>query len=612
MTRTSPNPVARLLSRALPVFFLALPASGFAQEPPPVPPDSIRADTATIDSIPRDSVTLQADSLRPAVPFPDMFIGPAADPARGIWVWDREALLREAALTVLDLLERIPAVATFRAGAYGQPEAASGWGGTAGRVEVLLDGFILDPLVGSTYDLSLVPLAHLRELRVERRLGVLRIHLLTENPLDARPYTRIEAGVGEPDADMFRALFTVPYAIVGPLSLAIERVDTDGTLGREPATVFTGWGKWSWNSADRGVQFEARRTTVRREPQSPWPVERVRQDLIMRARNHFTSALTGEIYAGLMHMEEEPALTQADSAVERLERDVVQAGARLALQVPAGLVTGIVRYRNEAPLPSLETAVDGDFRVGPLSAGAEVSRATWDGGDATLFTSARAALGPLGGFSVFGEWMSGERGAAVWPDSMVVEDRSGWRAGLALSLGTRASGSVSYVSVDRTRALPFGLPWDSASPPTTASEATAVEAQGRLILVRRWGLAIESAITDWQDLRGWVYTPVRSWRTALEVHTLPLPSGNLEILARAEAAQRSVTLAYAASPEEGESLFVELPSYTTFNAYLQIRVIDVRAFIGLEDARGQDIAQLPDRFRRGPRIFYGVKWNLWN
>ena len=50
----------------------------------------------------------------------------------------------------------------------------------------------------------------------------------------------------------------------------------------------------------------------------------------------------------------------------------------------------------------------------------------------------------------------------------------------------------------------------------------------------------------------------------------------------------------------------------TVDAYLQIRIIDVRLFGRFEDLLGKNAVEVPGRVILGPRIFYGVKWNFWN
>jgi hypothetical protein len=632
---------------ALALFLLLLLAAPLrAQDPPPrdtvrvPPPDTVVVDTVALPEMPADTPVAEP-TPRPFVRYPAMPLAPAAGPAAGEWVWDREALLREAPTSLIDLLRRIPGVPVYRAGMFAQPEAAAAFGGTAGRVELEVDGVILDPLAGSTFDLAQLPLVHVRELRVQRRLGVLRIIILTDEPETAVPYTRIEAGIGQPPANLFRGIFLAPHVGVGPLGAAVERLDTDGTTRSEPASVFSGWLKWSWTGATRGAQFELLRTTLERNPDSPWPVERTRQDLVLRLRNAFATTVFGEVYAARSTIRESEIVAQPDTAGPRLERNATQAGVRAVLNLPqVTAVTGF-RYRDAAFLPKTEFHAQADARVGPVRAGGEVSRADWPGANPSLYYGAHGELGLPLGASVFGEYTGGRRGAPppmmrpaplppepdttdvepppppplpVEAPTSIISERSGWRAGVAMKLGNRASGSLSYIALDQDFARPFGLPFDTAGAPSRVEQARGLEAYGRLVIVPRW-LAIESWINDWQQSAGWVYMPPRSWRTALEMHAVPLESGNLEILARFEAAQRGAVLVYEPSRaglEAGDPGVVPIPAHTVFNGYLQIRIIDVRIFLRWEDLTQQRIEELPGREVRGQRIMYGVKWNLWN
>ena len=573
------------------------------------------AAAAQVVPVQRDTLapaTAQADSARPAVPFPAFPSVGQPSFAAGEWVYDREALLREAPISLTDLLERIPAMAGFRAGMFVQPEAASAFGLTAGRVIIEIDGYELDPLTSSTLDLSVIPLVHLREVRVQRRLGLLRIRLRTDNPDGSQPLTRVEAGVGIPAANLFRGLFLVPYAVFGPLSLAIERVDTDGTGRNEPADIFTGWGKWSWNNEKRGVQLEINRSTLRRDDNSPWPVEALRQDIILRARNEFIPGLTGEVFGGTVSVEETaPAATDTVS----IDREGFQAGLRAGYVASFGSVAGAFRYRDVELMPTTEAVLEADVGYGPVRVGGEFSLASWEEDlETTSYFGARASLGPFLYTTAFAEITGGDRGAPVWADtSNLATGREGWRAGLTMTIG-RATGSIAAIGVEQGRALPLGLPFDTAATDFVPTEpARGIEAFGRFQIIPRW-LAIESWIVDWQEAPGWAYLPTRFWRTSLELHALPLASGNLEILARGVATQRSAMLGFASSSEEDEELsqYRTVPAWTTFSGYLQIRIIDVRAFIRWDDAFGADIESLPGRFHQGPRIFYGVKWNLWN
>jgi hypothetical protein len=220
----------------------------------------------------------------------------------------------------------------------------------------------------------------------------------------------------------------------------------------------------------------------------------------------------------------------------------------------------------------------------------------------------------IGGASAFGELTSGTRGAPAFDDafggSSWLSYRTGWRAGLSLDLG-RASGSVALVNIDQDWAWPFGTPFDAAAFPQPIEAAQGLEAHGRVVIWPDY-LTLSSWITDWREAEGWTYLPTRSWRTALELHALPLASGNLEIFGRAEAHMRGSMLGFDAAALDGVGAYTRLPAYTTADGYLQIRVIDVRMFIRWDDVLGNEIEELPGRIHRGTRIFYGVKWHLWN
>jgi hypothetical protein len=57
---------------------------------------------------------------------------------------------------------------------------------------------------------------------------------------------------------------------------------------------------------------------------------------------------------------------------------------------------------------------------------------------------------------------------------------------------------------------------------------------------------------------------------------------------------------------------VPLPSNQVLNGYLQIRIIDVRIFLQSEDMLGKGRLDIPNRTIPGPRLYYGVKWELFN
>ena len=142
-------------------------------------------------------------------------------------------------------------------------------------------------------------------------------------------------------------------------------------------------------------------------------------------------------------------------------------------------------------------------------------------------------------------------------------------------------------------------------------DATGWELSGRVPLPLIKGLYATGMINDWRSGNVWLYTPTRNYRAGLELHTTPLKSGNLEILGRIETIHRSSTIVPNLNPTI-ETPTVTLPPVDYLDAYLQIRIIDVRAFVRYEDLSGQRVADVPDRPIPGPRVIYGVKWQFFN
>ena len=149
---------------------VAVPA---AAQVPPVPQDTLRPPerrpprTTPVDTAqpPAATDTLAAaqDSAAPEPParFSALYADAPPAVARSRFHWRRDDLRREFAVTLADLLEQVPGTQALRAGLFQQPEAASAFGQTQGRVEIVVDGFILDPLTTSTFDLAALELAQI-------------------------------------------------------------------------------------------------------------------------------------------------------------------------------------------------------------------------------------------------------------------------------------------------------------------------------------------------------------------------------------------------------------------------------------------------------------------
>ncbi|HEY0304009.1 MAG TPA: TonB-dependent receptor plug domain-containing protein, partial [Longimicrobiales bacterium] len=280
-------------------------SSAFAQDPVPprdttrVPVDTARADTA--------QPPVFQDSVRPIPQLARHYFPAALGLSDGVWEWDQQALLLEASTSLADLLERIPGILPVRTGLLVQPEGAAAFGGTANRVEVLVDGYALDPLTESSVDIGKIELANVERVRIERRIGLIRIHIETLAPKDNRTYSRVEAGVSEPEANMFRGVLLAPKLFVGPFGVAIARMDTDGLGRNEPGDQFAGWLKWSFIRGKSGFQVEYRRVSTDRDQEIPWPAEHSRDDLIARLRLNIREGIVAELFGGRSTFEADTA-----------------------------------------------------------------------------------------------------------------------------------------------------------------------------------------------------------------------------------------------------------------------------------------------------------------
>lgn len=561
---------------------------------------------------PPDTTAAAQDTMLPPpllVPWPARR---NADDEVGVWTWDRDSLARAAAYSLLDLLNAVPGITSFRGGVFLQPEAATFDGGGAGRTEIDIDGYVLDPLTAASLDLSLISLGAIDHVRVERRMDRLRISLSTVEPEDARPFSRIEAAVGQPRANLFRGGLLSPRVILGPFGFAVERIESQGSGQLRPADDFDTWVKWGLLREDRGVQLEWRGNTLNRDPDSEIPLKRSRGDLVLRARNRFAPDLLAEAYYAASRESVEPTDPAIpDSLRATLKEKSRQIGLRGALERDRLGADVALRFRDNDALARWQadlTAHAVPFPRTDLSARATL--ADWRTRRTNEYAAA-ASFRPLESVRLFGELSSGIAGTPVRGDTTrtgpAFSDRSTWRAGLEVRRRGLEAGAAG-VHVEMDSVVAFGFPGDTANPVVRGGAVTGWEAWARVPLGPDW-LSGSVTYSNWTSGTRWAYLPASTLRATVDLHAIPLESGNLELTGILEVRQRGVLAAPPGIP--GDPL-LDVPARTRINAYFQIRIIEIRAFIRWEDLEANDISDLPGFPVRGPRIVYGVKWTFWN
>ena len=124
-------------------------------------------------------------------------------------IYDRTALFATGALTLSDLLSRVPGVTEFTTGWLGAPYAIASQGDMR-RVRVFLDGLELDPMsprargVAAPNDL---PIHALEEIRIERGAEEVRVYARSWRVERTTPYTRADVATGDQNTNLYRAFF---------------------------------------------------------------------------------------------------------------------------------------------------------------------------------------------------------------------------------------------------------------------------------------------------------------------------------------------------------------------------------------------------------------------
>jgi hypothetical protein len=188
-----------------------------SQVPMPVKPTAdTTADSTRAKS---DSAHVKIDSIKaPIGRFADPVtyeIGPAYD-------WNRAQLFATGALTLGDLLDRIPGVTTFRSGWLATPQAVT-FNGDFRRVRIFYDGIELDNLdngTGGLLDLSTVQIWTLEHLTIERSANELRLYLRTWRVDNTDPYTRVDVATGNEETNLYRGFYGKRFDNGGVLQFA--------------------------------------------------------------------------------------------------------------------------------------------------------------------------------------------------------------------------------------------------------------------------------------------------------------------------------------------------------------------------------------------------------
>ena len=642
---------ARLRRRLLPALAglaaaVLVPAAELrAQDTIPARPDSVRRDSAAIpipaeavraDTIP-DAVkpdSVPADSTLPAPNFPAYPAPRETGFSAATWVFGRDELARFHDLSLLELLDRIPGLVITREGGPGRPAGVSTFASGGRRLRIFLDGWELRPLSAASPDPQQIPLVDVREIRVTRGLHEARVEVLTLRMSDRRPFAQIEGGEGDFTTRMLRGIFVRPVGRRLMVHVGLDVVETSGFRRAQDFSANSGVARLSYAfSDDRGLMLEYRTTGVDTERSiggETTPRESFdRGELVLRGRGR----LFGGVWLdGAVGRSWSDPLADDDSVT--LERESVQGMLRATVDVPLGTLTGTARVHRVDEegfaASATELSARAELTPAPWIAAWGEARALTPGGGPGVELEAAGRAGPWAGFSLFGTAAAGTRGLRFWRDStmevrnlaheidpdvqeldtvdiVLFRDRestaTGFRAGAEWTRGSIVAGAA-FVVQDVDAVVPYGFWYDRGLEPVAGETVSGVEAYASLPLVWRQ-LRLEASYADFLTDPARPYLPARFGRAALEYHWI-FRGGNLEPTLRGEVIGRAA--ARSLNVETGAFDAVTEP-YAIFNLYVQIRVLDVRAFWRMDNVLNRDGAfDVPGFTLAGNRAMFGVRW----
>lgn len=623
---------------ALAVGFAAvagLTSRGAAQNPVP-PPDSTTDTTAARrDSIARVE-TERARLARQRALAADTIKAPIAQapvpPVRaigGMQAWDRTALPATGALTLGELVDRIPGVTTYRAGWIAAPEMAA-LNGRFGRVRLFLDGVELDALnarLDGQHDLSVVDLFHLDDVTIEPSADEVRVHLRSWRVDNTTPRTRIDIHTGDLQTNSYRGFYGKRFQGGQVIQLAGDHYATTDRRTNESGDHTALWGRAGiarsrW-SVDGSVLRSGRKFTERALGDAPaagdtlptlngiWTVAIARAAWGNPASGPWIQALaSGQSFSirnpprqvidsvegpgggGPGGSPAEPDTLQVPNDTTRSRPQFVLSGGWSAGPVRLTATGRMRRWRGET---TVAPALRAGFETGPVALSALTERSPLDSvqrveGSAYVTLGDRFALsGTVSRFTPIEN--------ADAPRSLAVRAEGGMRLSRIWLTGGVLRRDSTF--------LPAAIAFDTAFLAAVQGPSNGVFATLRGKFYRDVGLDVSA--TRFEDAG--IYRPQYETRARLFLDTdmrAKFPSGNLNILLAITHDYRSEALFPVADG------LLESTQYRMWSAELQVRLLTATITFQYRNFLGAEFQQVPGFTMPSVTSIYGIRWTFIN
>jgi hypothetical protein len=583
----------------------------------------------TADTVLRDSLA-KRDSLHPKIPPRDSIKAPFTRAPMPVpieigqnLVFDRAQLFASGAVTLQDLLDRIPEITGLRAGWIAAPMVSS-FMGDVRRVRIFFDGVEydeLDPRTGGILDLTQVQLWVLEELRIERGATEVRVYCRTWRVDRTTPYTRTDISTGDQQTNLYRGFFGRRWGHGEGVQVAAQQYGTTPSQRGSPSSDATtllgrlGWasGRWSVdgfvlrNSRNRGTIFPQSLRGVTFQDSLP-ALQSSRTDAYLRAgygdpeHGPWLQAIAGSIGYDIQHSS---SSAFGSSTSDTTKRDTSLFRAQYVLT--GGLTLGGLRLDGAERLRLGEggrlwtPSGRAEFVSGPLAFSAF---AEGRGPDSIARAEAAARLTLLSFVSVLGT--AGRSTDQHTPDSTYTSNFLRAEAAIRFFGLWFAGGVVRRDSVLLLPPKVFG-PYGAVEEPSATGITARIE--GRLYKAVRLNIAG----IRWNDSSGF-YRPRYQARSEIYLATNWLsrfPSGNFGILASLSHDYRSKTL-YPLSQTAGTIAVTSVPDSRVYNFHLEIRIVSAVLSYQFRNIRGDPYQLVPGYLMPRLNQFYGVRWEFWN
>ena len=587
------------------------------------------------DSLLRDSLAKRDSILREhiradTIKSPLTHAPPGAELSIGRRLsWSRDSLLGTGAITVSDLVDRVPGATTTRGGWLAAP-AAGAYIGDVRRVRVFYDGFempALDPRAGNVLDLTQVSLWSAEDAVVEQAPDEVRVYLRSWRVRNTNPETRTDVSTGDQQTNLYRGFygrrfrsgaafqFAAQQYGTTPPSLFGSASDQTSVLGR------LGFARGDWSVDAFGVRVGRHRGIILGQTafditgDSIPHVESARTDSYVRVgfRDPDVDPFWAQVmavgssykYTGIRTLIILNPQTAVDSALANASLDTTTFRSQYIASVgstrgPLAL-SASARASYSGRNSTFAPGVRGVYQTGLLSV---IADAVGRGFDSTSHLEATARFTPLSFVSFLG---------GVGRTSQLFSDHQtsnvNWLRGEA---GLRVHGLWFLGGVVKRDSARIGEPrvfFDTTLAPVHDKPATGITAaiRGRVwrfIEADVWGVR-------WNDTAGF-YRPRYETRSELFVRTNLIkrfPTGDFGLNAGVIHEYRSGQTFPSETDRTG---VVKTAGYRTIGTLLEIRILTATLTWQFRNVLGERYQQFPGFAMPRQTNFYGVRWYFSN